>query len=292
MKTFNIKVERRVATFLRREGYIICGNSDYKINFTFDSEWSDHDEKTARFIWNNAYQDVTFSGNECTVPTIDNASEVHIGVYVGELKTTTSAVIPCHKSVKCESTVGQPEQVKEYRDAAAGYAEEAKAALNSIEMQKGAPKGVAELDENGKVPALQLPSAQEQGIPLVIPYTVSYGVETIDGIIGDKDSLEAQYFTRPPATGDIFFFIATTRKGDVCGVTAEVLPETTSEKVIFAVVDATLLRSGILPLSKGGTGASTADVARTNLGLKTETWTFTVEKDGKTETVDKEVFVK
>lgn len=43
-----------------------------------------------------------------------------------------------------------------------------------------------------------------------------------------------------------------------------------------------------VPVTKGGTGATSASAARTNLGLKTENWTFTLE-DGST--VTKAVYV-
>ena len=43
-----------------------------------------------------------------------------------------------------------------------------------------------------------------------------------------------------------------------------------------------------VPVAKGGTGATTAEAARTNLGLTTENWTFTLE-DGST--VTKAVYV-
>lgn len=43
-----------------------------------------------------------------------------------------------------------------------------------------------------------------------------------------------------------------------------------------------------VPVTKGGTGATTAAAARTNLGIKSETWTFTLE-DGAT--VTKAVYV-
>lgn len=40
---------------------------------------------------------------------------------------------------------------------------------------------------------------------------------------------------------------------------------------------------GTVPLASGGTGATTAEAARTNLGISTENWTFTLE-DGSTTT--------
>ena len=103
MRTLHISVLDKKATYLSRDGDIVCGNSDYVIEFAFDAEWDAYEEKTARFIWNGRYQDVTFTGTSCPVPIITNAVAVKIGVYAGELSTTTSAVIGCQKSILCEN---------------------------------------------------------------------------------------------------------------------------------------------------------------------------------------------
>ena len=50
-----------------------------------------------------------FSGNECTVPVISDASSVEIGVYAGNLCTTTPAVIGCKKSILCKNGLPQQE---------------------------------------------------------------------------------------------------------------------------------------------------------------------------------------
>ena len=104
MRVLHISVLDKKATYQNRDGDIVCGNSDYVIEFAFDSEWAAHTEKIARFIWNGAYKDVTFTGTTCPVPIITGASEVEVGVYAGELSTTTPAVIGCQKSILCQST--------------------------------------------------------------------------------------------------------------------------------------------------------------------------------------------
>ena len=81
---------------------IVCGNTDYIINFQFSEEWNNHPVKTARFVWNNQYEDVIFTGNECSVPKITNAITCAVGVYAGDLITTTPAFIGCLKSIICE----------------------------------------------------------------------------------------------------------------------------------------------------------------------------------------------
>lgn len=107
MKTLHIAVNNKIATYLKRDGHIVCGNNDYSIAFTFDTEWDSISQKTARFIWNGRYQDVEFTGTTCTVPIITNATEVTVGVYAGDLKTTTPAKIPCEKSIRCGTTISQ-----------------------------------------------------------------------------------------------------------------------------------------------------------------------------------------
>lgn len=102
-KTLHVIVSNKVATYLQRDGYIVCGNSDYQVEFTFSSEWDAYKRKTARFIWRGKPVDVEFSGNVCPVPIVANTEQLKVGVYVENLSTTTSAVIPCRLSVLCDS---------------------------------------------------------------------------------------------------------------------------------------------------------------------------------------------
>lgn len=102
MRNLHIAVNNKVATYLSRDGNIVCGNSDYQITFSFDSEWDAYEEKVARFIWNGQYIDVTFTGDTVPVPMVSKTNLLKIGVYAGELSTTTSADIPCVFSVLCE----------------------------------------------------------------------------------------------------------------------------------------------------------------------------------------------
>ena len=94
-----IRVQNKIAKPLN--DFIVCNNSDYTVKFVFDKEWEDKPIKTARFIWNNQYQDVVFEGDICKMPIIENATTLGIGVFAGSLKTTTPAIITCAKSVLC-----------------------------------------------------------------------------------------------------------------------------------------------------------------------------------------------
>lgn len=103
INNINIEITNKIAT-VSKSALIICGNSDYTITFIFDDEWSKYDLKTARFTFGeNEYIDVPFTGNVCNVPILKNIYRVKVGVYAGDLRTTTPATIPCRKSILCGS---------------------------------------------------------------------------------------------------------------------------------------------------------------------------------------------
>ena len=108
MNILNITVANKIATYRKLDGSIVCGNSDYQVKFTFDEEWTDHNEKTARFIWNGQY--------------------VEVGVYAGNLETTTAAVIPALRSILCGGATPTPENDEHYANEAKEAAERAEAA--------------------------------------------------------------------------------------------------------------------------------------------------------------------
>ena len=90
---------------------IVCGNSDYTIKFTFDSEWDAHEVKTARFAFTrdgeSKHIDVVFTGDICEMPVLSNITAVEIGVFAGDLRTTTPCMLACEKSIICRE--GAPE---------------------------------------------------------------------------------------------------------------------------------------------------------------------------------------
>lgn len=79
--------------------HIVCGNSDYAIQFSFDAEWDAYTAKTARFTYcQNGKQlckDVLFEGDTVIVPPLYGVYDVAVGVYAGDIHTTTPARIPC-----------------------------------------------------------------------------------------------------------------------------------------------------------------------------------------------------
>lgn len=104
-KTLHVSVVDKIATYCQRDGTIVCGNSDYVIEFAFDKEWDDHPLKTARFISGGVYVDVVFEGNTVTVPIQQDVLSLVVGVYSGNLVTTTPAIISCQKSILCDGGI-------------------------------------------------------------------------------------------------------------------------------------------------------------------------------------------
>lgn len=104
--TIDIIVENKIA---RTNGtpVIVCGNSDYIINFTFDGEWDGITRKTARFVnytdngRRKNFVDVAFTGDAVKMPVMSNITEVYIGVYADDIRTTTPARVECKKSILC-----------------------------------------------------------------------------------------------------------------------------------------------------------------------------------------------
>ena len=110
MQELRVVVNNKVATYMRRDGCIVCGNSDYVIVFAFDAEWDAHETKTARFVWNNLYTDVPFTGDRVHVPIVSDTTLLKVGVYAGELSTTTPASIDCKKSILCGRAIENSNQ--------------------------------------------------------------------------------------------------------------------------------------------------------------------------------------
>lgn len=127
-----VTVAKKIAWHQCRDDEIICGNSDYKIKFTFDEEWSAYDTKTARFKWNGGYFDKDFTGDTCDVPVINNTALCTVGVFVGDpdapdIHTTTEATFRCRKSALCGDAKPSTENNKYYANEAKQAAENAAA---------------------------------------------------------------------------------------------------------------------------------------------------------------------
>ena len=102
----NIKVTVREKIARTQEApEIVCGNSDYAAVFDLDAEWESYDLKTMHVVWTDVptgeqrFTDVQFAGSTAMLPVIYNAYRVEIGVYAGDIRTTTPAVVPCARCI-------------------------------------------------------------------------------------------------------------------------------------------------------------------------------------------------
>ena len=107
MPEMHIAVREKRACQTDRTVYV-CGSGDYTAVFDFDEEWLGTDLKTARFQTENTYQDVLFRGNSCPVPMISYARKLEIGVFAGNLRTTTCARVALREGIR--SAWGPPEE--------------------------------------------------------------------------------------------------------------------------------------------------------------------------------------
>lgn len=75
-------------------GVIVCGNSDYTVTWELDEEWVDYDTKTMRVcLADGTYIDTVFSGTVCPVPVLSVTGWVSIGLFAGDIHTSTPATL-------------------------------------------------------------------------------------------------------------------------------------------------------------------------------------------------------
>lgn len=99
----SISVKNKVAQ-IAAPAAIVRGNSGYKVEFTFDDDWSKYPTKTAVFNYRrsgmNLCQKVDFTGSQCSIPTMYwDTSMVNIGVTAGGEIASTSVCVYCEESV-------------------------------------------------------------------------------------------------------------------------------------------------------------------------------------------------
>lgn len=153
-KVIEVTVRDRVATHIGDDFYV-CGNTEYEIHFDFDEEWDALDIKTARFIadGNVLYPDRIFSGNVCSFPDnppISNTTSVRVGVFAGNLHTTTPARIPAVKSILCGTPTPAAPDEDAYHEA---MKEMAKVATDARAQAEASAKSAEESAQSAQASA-------------------------------------------------------------------------------------------------------------------------------------------
>lgn len=99
MPVINITVKGKVASSDTKA--IVNGNSDYAVNWVLDGEWADYDTKTMRVrFFDGSVINSIFSGTSCSLPVITGTCMIEIGLFAGDLITSTPAVINCIRCIR------------------------------------------------------------------------------------------------------------------------------------------------------------------------------------------------
>lgn len=101
-----VRIKDRIAT-ADPGSQIICGNSDYTLALVFDDEWGRYLIKTVRFEWldtlsgQRRHIDKPHTSGLLAIPTeaTQDTYELCVGVYAGNLLSSTAARIPCERCV-------------------------------------------------------------------------------------------------------------------------------------------------------------------------------------------------
>jgi hypothetical protein len=140
MKNIEITVMKKVA-YADGMPTIVCGNNDYTLSFKFDDEWNDEQNKVARFSFTKnglkGFIDMPIENNTCKVPVLLGIGLVRVGVYAGNLRTTTGAKIKCTKSILCDDAEEMAEPFENlYEEIKGSIADLEKATIQTINSPK------------------------------------------------------------------------------------------------------------------------------------------------------------
>ena len=142
MREISITVRDRVAA-VSGSPEIVCGNSDYTAVFDLDAEWDAYPVKIARVVWKDEdtgkmlYQDVLFEGNRAVLPPVSRTTQIWLGIFSGDIRTTTPVRIPCCASESGSNAV-HPEPESEIYIQLLRYLEY----LHTKEIHAGAEKEI------------------------------------------------------------------------------------------------------------------------------------------------------
>ena len=105
-----IKVRNKIAK--GGDERVVCGNSDYLVRFDLDEEWAKHQAKTMRVEYTDGtYTDVVFSGEVAALPVLRNRERAFVGLYAGNIRTSTPAELKCEKCISDDGgTPAAPEE--------------------------------------------------------------------------------------------------------------------------------------------------------------------------------------
>lgn len=140
-KRLDIGVRGKIAQFKGANFELVGGNSDYKVYFDFDDDWTDYRAKTAVFVFGDKTVEKPFDGNVCDGVAIKQSEHCLIGVYAGDIVTTTPAFVSGIKiSITDVSTAHEQPEKDVYNEL-----------MHLLNLYINAVKGVAPGGRTGQV---------------------------------------------------------------------------------------------------------------------------------------------
>ncbi len=135
--------------------YIVSDNTDCEVFFDLDSDWDGLAYKTARVIMDGVPIDIAFTGNSLTLPRLPaSLREFKIGLYAGELKTTSAAEVRIVPSIIDQTgSISAHEAAELARVRAEAEREAAEAARAQAEAARSEAESLRNRNEQGRIAA-------------------------------------------------------------------------------------------------------------------------------------------
>lgn len=145
--------------------YLVSDNKQIRIVFDLDSEWNACVRKTARFILDGWQFDVAFTGDTVTLPLLPAyTGELKVGLFAGDLKTTTAVSIPVRDSVLASSgDISLQDAAEMARVAAEAARADAEDARADAELQRQQAEYARQFSENLRADAESARANAERG---------------------------------------------------------------------------------------------------------------------------------
>lgn len=113
-KQLVIEIRDKIATLKSKNFNLVGGNNDYDVVFDFDEQWQKYPTKTAVFVYGkNAPVYKVFEGNICEGVAISGSTMCLIGVFSGDLVTSTPACVECVYRSILDEAGGEPQPPSE-----------------------------------------------------------------------------------------------------------------------------------------------------------------------------------
>ena len=90
MEKIKIKISKKIA--ICKKIYLISSNADYMVTFDFDADWNKETGKVARFIFDENFIDVPFTGNTVLVPKIFPCESLGVSVFAPSISSTAAEI--------------------------------------------------------------------------------------------------------------------------------------------------------------------------------------------------------